>query len=155
MRSETVRRFCILITETFSNSITFAVTNKYGKGAVAQISTVFVSVYNVAFQIVFRNGTFIYLTRFSESVTSKIHQPWGSSFFENIRNFIYILKNAKKDWENFFLFRDDCISIGCINFSLLILEGLWTTVSLLKNSRKILPITKRDFSELSCLHRDQ
>ena len=37
MCSQTVRRFSILLRETFSNSITFIVINRYANGAVAQI----------------------------------------------------------------------------------------------------------------------
>ena len=33
MCSQTVRRFCILLRETFSNSIAFTLINKYAKGA--------------------------------------------------------------------------------------------------------------------------
>ena len=58
MCSQTVRRFCILLRDTFSNSITFTVINKYAEGAVAQISTVFGLVYHVAFGRIFRSGTF-------------------------------------------------------------------------------------------------
>ena len=36
---KTVLLFCILLKETFSNSITFRVINKYGKRAVAKIAT--------------------------------------------------------------------------------------------------------------------
>ena len=41
MRQQTVLRFCIRLTETFSNAITFMVINKYDKGTVVQIATVF------------------------------------------------------------------------------------------------------------------
>ena len=58
MCSQRVQRFDILLRETFSNSITFTVINKYAKGVVAQISTVFVPGYHIAFRNVFRNGTF-------------------------------------------------------------------------------------------------
>ena len=37
MCEQTVLRFCILIRETFSNSIAFGVINKHGKGASVQI----------------------------------------------------------------------------------------------------------------------
>ena len=49
MCSQTVRRFCVLLRETFSNSIAFALINKYAKGAVVQISAVFGPVYHDAF----------------------------------------------------------------------------------------------------------
>ena len=58
MSSQTVHRFCILLRETYSNSINFTVMNEYVKGDVVQISTVFGLVYDLAFGRVFRNGTF-------------------------------------------------------------------------------------------------
>ena len=42
-------RFCISMTETFSNSNAFPLINKYGTGAVVQMSTILVPVSNVAF----------------------------------------------------------------------------------------------------------
>ena len=54
-------------------------------------------------------------------------------------------KCKKKSWEKVFLFRDDCIWICCVKLSLLRREYFWATVNVLKNSPKILPITKRDF----------
>ena len=58
MSSQAVREFSILLRETFSNSIAFPLINKYAKGAVVQILTVFVPVYHNAFPKVFTNGTF-------------------------------------------------------------------------------------------------
>ena len=58
MSSQTVQRFCILLRETYSNSINFTVMNEYVKGDVVQISTVFGLVYDLALGRVFRNGTF-------------------------------------------------------------------------------------------------
>ena len=48
----------MLIRETYSNTISFPVTNEYDKDAVMQISTVFGHSYHVACRIVLRNGTF-------------------------------------------------------------------------------------------------
>ena len=48
MCSEVVPRFGVSIRETFSNSIALPVLNKYDKGALVQISTVFGPVYHVA-----------------------------------------------------------------------------------------------------------
>ena len=59
MCSETVRRFCILLKETFSNSIALTLINKYAKSAVVQISTVFGPGYHVALRGVLRNETFL------------------------------------------------------------------------------------------------
>ena len=58
MSSQTVQRFCILLRETYSNSINFTVMNEYVKRDVVQISTVFGLVYDLALGRVFRNGTF-------------------------------------------------------------------------------------------------
>ena len=48
----------IFHTQTFSNWISFTVINKYGKGALIQISTVFRSVYCVSFWRVLWNRNF-------------------------------------------------------------------------------------------------
>ena len=56
--SETVRRFCVLLTETFSNPIAFTLINKYTTGAVVKTSTVFRPVYHAPFRMVFRNASF-------------------------------------------------------------------------------------------------
>ena len=40
MRKETILRFAMSLKESFSNTFTFTVINKYGKGAVAQIAIV-------------------------------------------------------------------------------------------------------------------
>ena len=59
------------------------------------------------------------------------------------------------NWEKVFLFRDDCIWIGCGKLSLLTREYLWPAVTVLKNSPKILSITKRDFFKFNFVHNDQ
>ena len=56
--SETVRRFCLLLTENFSNPIVFTLIHKYIKGAAVKISTVFGSVYHAPFRRVLRNASF-------------------------------------------------------------------------------------------------
>ena len=55
---ETVLRILISPRETFSNSLTFTVINKYGKAGVAQVLTVFGFPYHVACRRVLWNGTF-------------------------------------------------------------------------------------------------
>ena len=50
MRQETVVSFSVSLRETFYDSISFRVINKYDKSALAQISTVFEPVYHVAFR---------------------------------------------------------------------------------------------------------
>ena len=59
---QTVVKFCISVRETFSNSISCRVINKHDKGAVLQIATVLGTIYHVACQRVFLNGTFRYLS---------------------------------------------------------------------------------------------
>ena len=157
MCSQTVRTFCILLRETFSNSIAFALINKYSKGAVVQILTVFVPLYHVAFRRVFRNRTFRRLSNhgfpspyFWEYISYETHH-----FFENFQIFIYISKMPKKSWHKIFYFRDKCISIGYIKLSLLRREYFWSVVNVVKNSPEILPVIKRDFFQLNCVHSDQ
>ena len=58
MGYQTVVRLSISLSETFSNSTTFIVINKYGKGAAVEIETVFRSVYHAAFRGVFWKETF-------------------------------------------------------------------------------------------------
>ena len=41
MCQQTVLKFCMLLRETFSNSITLTVINKHGREAVVEIATVF------------------------------------------------------------------------------------------------------------------
>ena len=55
---KSVLGFCLLLRETFSNSNTFTVINKYHKDAVVDISTVFGTVYHVVCWRVFSNETF-------------------------------------------------------------------------------------------------
>ena len=45
--------------------------------------------------------------------------------------------------------------MGCIKLFLLGREHLSTALIVLRNSLKLLDITKRDFLELNCLHVDQ
>ena len=68
----------MLITETFPNSIDFAVINEYDKGAVMHISTVLGHVYHVACQTSLEmDFADIYLTTFSGSVISEIQKLCG------------------------------------------------------------------------------
>ena len=66
-------------------------------------------------------------------------------FFENVQNLFYMSKIQKKIENKVFPFRDKCIWFGCVKLSLLRREYFWPTVNVLKNSREILSITKRDF----------
>ena len=64
-------------------------------------------------------------------------------------------KIQKKNWKKVFSFRDNCIWVGWVKLSLLRREYFWPAVNVLKNSPEILPITKREFFEVNCLHSDQ
>ena len=61
----------------------------------------------------------------------------------------------KKNWEKAFCFLDNCIWIGCVNWSLVRRVNLWPVVNALTNRQKILHITKRDIFQLHSLHIDQ
>ena len=90
----------------FCNSITFTMITRAGKSALTKIESVFQIVYHESCRDVLSNGsveTFIY-ARLSWSVISEIHKPWGSSFFENVRNLMQIRKTKKKIEEKCFLF---------------------------------------------------
>ena len=59
----------------------------------------------------------IYLTRFLESVISKMQNLWGSSFFGNFQNFIEISGMNKKNQKIFFVFEiisSDLVSLNCL-----------------------------------------
>ena len=102
-------------------------------------------------------GTFRHLPNhaFSSPLIREYISHEGYLFFENFQNSNYISKMPKKSWENVFPFRDKCISIGYLKLFLLRREYFWSTVNVLKSSHEILPIIKRDFFKLNCLHIDQ
>ena len=90
----------------FCNSITFTVITRGVKSALIKIESVFSTVYLDACREVLSNGsleTFKW-ARLSWSVISEIHKPWGSSFFENVRNLMKIRKTKKKIKEKCFVF---------------------------------------------------
>ena len=76
-------------------------------------------------------------------------------FFWKCSKFYLHFKNAERNWEKVFPLIDNCIWFGCVKFSLLRREYLSPAVNVLKNSLKILCITKRNFFEINCLHFDQ
>ena len=88
----------------------------------------------------------IYLTTFLESVTSKIQNLWGSSFYSKCLKFNLDFKNAAKNWEKVFCFWDNCIWIGIVKFSLLRTGHFSSAANVLTSSRKIWHVNKRDFS---------
>ena len=66
MPEERVLRLCISVREDFSDPIAFRDTNKYGKRAAVEISTVLLLAHNTGFQSVLSNRIFldIYLNAF-------------------------------------------------------------------------------------------
>ena len=92
-----------------------------------------------------RNFLHVYLTtvsgirNFRNTSAMRVIVVWKCS------KFYLDFRNAKKKLRKGFFFGDDCIWSGCIKLSLLKREYFWTIVNVLKNSPKILPITKRDF----------
>ena len=97
----------------------------------------------------------IYLTTFSESVTSKIQNLWGSSFDSKCLKFNVDFKNAAKNWEKVFCFWDNCIWIGIVKLSLLRTGYFSSAANVLRSSPKIWHVNKRDFFELNFLASDQ
>ena len=146
------------LTETFCKSIAITVTNKYGKVAAMQISTMFRRVYHVAFRKIPWKWDFlgIDLTRFfgvrNFGNTSGMRLNF---FFRICSKFNLHFRNAEKDWEKVFCFRHTFIWIGCVKLSLLKREYLPSTPSVLINSLEILHITNGDFSQIYCIHSDQ
>ena len=85
-----------------------------------------------------------------ESVISKTHQLWESSFCWKCWKFNIDFKNAKKIPKNIFCFWDNSIWIACVNFCLLREQYLLQAVNVLTNSLKFFHITKRDFFQRDC-----
>ena len=96
-------------------------------------------IYNPAFQGVLCNRTFETLIspRFLESLIWQTYQLWGSSFSSQCSKFKLHLKNAAKNWDKVFSFRDNYIWIGCVKLSLLEREYLPSVLSVLGNSLDI------------------
>ena len=97
----------------------------------------------------------IYLTKFSESVTSNIQNLWGSSFDSKYLKFTEDFKNSAKDWEKDFCFWDNCIWIGVFKFSLWWARYFSSVANGLTSSPKILHVNNRDFLELNFFGSDQ
>ena len=134
----------------------FTVINKYGKGSVLDIGTVFGAVFHVACGRVLWNVTFqtFIQSPFSESVISEIHSLWGSSFFWKCSKFNVDYRNAEKNWEKVFCFWDNSIWIGCVKLSLLRAEYFSSAVNVLTNSLKILNSSNIDLFQLNYVHSD-
>ena len=134
----------------------FTVINKYGKGSVLDIGTVFGAVFHVACGRVLWNVTFqtFIQSPFSESVISEIHSLWGSSFFWKCSKFNVDYRNAEKNWEKVFCFWDNSIWIGCVKLSLLRGEYLSSAVNVLTNSLNILNSGNIDLFQLNYVDSD-
>ena len=97
----------------------------------------------------------IYLTTFSESVTSKIQNLWVSSFYSKFIKFNLAFKNGAKSWEKVFCLWDNCIWIGIVKLSLLRTGYFSSAANVLTSSPKIWHVNKRDFFQLNWLGSDQ
>ena len=97
----------------------------------------------------------IYLTTVFGVCNLKQISAMRVTFFWGCSKFYVHFENGGNKSEIFFSFTDNCIWIDCVKLSLLRRECCWPAVNVLKNSPKILPITKRDFFELNFLHSDQ
>ena len=95
------------------------------------------------------------LTTFSESVTSKIQNLWGSSFDSKCLKFNVDFKNAAKNWEKVFCFSDNYIWTDIVKLSLLRTGYFSSVANVLTSSPKIWHVNKRDFFQLNWLGSDQ
>ena len=93
----------------------------------------------------------IYLTTLSDSVTSKIQNLWGSSFYWKCSKFNLDFKYAAKNSENFFCFSDNCVWIGKVNLSLLRTGQFSSVANVLTSSLKICHVNKRGFFQVNWL----
>ena len=142
---------------TFSTWICFTGINKYGKGAVVQLCTVFRPDYDGTCGAVVWNGTFldIYLTIFFLVRNLKnTFKLWGWYFFRKCSKLNLNLQNAKENSENIFRFWDNCIWKCCLKLSLLKRDYLLSAANELRNSPKIPHNTQRHFFNPNCLHMD-
>ena len=97
----------------------------------------------------------IYLTTAFQVGNFENTSAMRTILLSSIFTILYKFQKCRKKGGKVFPFRDNGISIDCVKLSLLRREYLWPAVTVLKNSRKILPIAKRDFFELYCFHSDQ
>ena len=73
-------------------------------------------------------------------------------FFGQCSKFKKDFENAKKNWEKVLFFLDTWIWIGCVKLSLLSKQCLSPAVNVLRNSLRILHMTKRHFLQWNCLY---
>ena len=97
----------------------------------------------------------IYLTTFSESVTSKIQNLWGSSFYSKSLNVNLDFKAIAKILEIFFFFRHNCIWIRIVKLSLLRTGYFLLVANVLTRYPQIWHVNKWDFFEQNFVASDQ
>ena len=78
----------------------------------------------------------------------------GYLLFENVQNWISISKLRIRKLEKIFRFWDNCIWKCCNKLALFWREYLSPAVNVLRNSSKILHITKRELFQLNCVPRN-
>ena len=141
------------IRKTFSNSTDMAVINECDKGVATRNSLVFGRVCHIASRSILWKGHFlgIYLTTFSESLTSKIRNLWRP----NCLKFNLDFRNAAKNWEKNFFFWYNCMWIYIVKLSLLRTGYLSSAANVLTSSPKIFHVNKRHFFQVNWLGSDQ
>ena len=97
----------------------------------------------------------IYLTMFSESVTSKKQNLWGSSFHSKCLKCNLSFKDAAKYWEKKKIFWDNCIWIDILKLSPLRTGCFSSVANVLTSSPTIWHVNKRDFFEHTFLSSDR
>ena len=97
----------------------------------------------------------IYLTTFSEAVISEKENIWGSYFLSKYSKFNLNFKNAARNWEKKFFFRDNGIWTGIVKLSLSRTGYFSSPANVLTSSPKTLHVNKRDVFQLSWLGSDQ
>ena len=93
----------------------------------------------------------LYLTKFSESVTSKIQNLWRSSFYSKCLKLNLDFKNAAKNWKKVFYFWEKWIWIGIVKLSLWWTRYISSVANVLTRTPKILHVNKRDFFDINFL----
>ena len=76
-------------------------------------------------------------------------------FFRKCSKFDVDLKHAHNNWGKVSCFSDKCISVVCIELSLLRREYLSSAVNVLTKSLETLNITPSDFFQRNYVHSDQ
>ena len=101
---------------TFPNSITFTVTNEYGKGAAVEIELVFRPVYHVTCQWVISNGTFRHLSNhvFRGPYFRKFKSYESHLFLKMFKIWCRFQKCTQKLRKSFLLFRQ--MLLNCLHW---------------------------------------